>query len=115
MTEVPFGPTQHGALEYLPSNFNFGTLIYLGGEQPEHTDDVKKASDYQYDIATMDKIWVYDIDNNIWYEQEATGDVPKPRTEFCSVKVRDPAQDGVHHIYILGGADFETKEMQNDV
>lgn len=115
MTDLPFGPTQHGALEYLPSDLNMGTLVYLGGERPKNTDVVKKASDYKYDIATLDKIWVYDIENKIWYEQEVTGEVPKPRTEFCSVKATDPRQNGAHHLYIIGGADFQTKEMQNDV
>lgn len=115
LTDVPFGDTQYGALHYLPSTINTGALVYLGGEQPRNGDTPQSASDYTYDVTTLDKVWVFDVANEVWYQQETTGEIPPPRTEFCSVKMADPSRNGAYQIYIMGGADFTTKAMQTDV
>lgn len=92
-----------------------GALVYLGGEKPKNSEIIQKYSDYNYDVATMNKVWVFDISKQAWYEQETTGEIPTPRTEFCSVKAEDPSRKGSYYIYMIGGADFQTKYMQNDV
>lgn len=92
-----------------------GALVYLGGERPKNTITSLHASNYEYEVTTLDKVWVFDVANEVWYLQETTGDIPPPRTEFCSVKMADTSRNGTYQIYIMGGADFKTKEMQSDV
>lgn len=55
---------------------------------------------------------MYDIARETWYEQETTGNILEPRTQFCAVTAKDVASSvGSHHIYVLGGASFTNKVM----
>jgi hypothetical protein len=53
---------------------------------------------------------VFDIDsyirdpasNGSWYAQATTGDIPDPRTDFCTVVMSAP-DNSSHHIYLYGG------------
>lgn len=38
----------------------------------------------------MDKISIYDIANDVWYTQQATGDIPTWRMSGCSVVAAAP-------------------------
>lgn len=87
----------------------------MGGERPNNPEIGRSSANYTYDVRTLDKVWVFDVAKETWYEQETSGEVPPPRTQFCSVRTADPTANGTHHIYILGGADFKTKEAQYDV
>jgi hypothetical protein len=73
----------------------------------------------QVDFATVD---VFDIDsylqdpnsNGTWYSQKTTGDVPKPRIDFCTVAISAP-DNSSHHIYLYGGIDPITNTGFDDV
>lgn len=65
------------------SNFGrAGLLAFLGGDSPPN-------STYEYEagaaLVDMSNITIYDVNSDSWYHQTATGAVPPPRSEFCSV------------------------------
>jgi hypothetical protein len=65
---------------------------------------------------------VFDIDsylqnpdsNGTWYSQNATGNVPEPRIDFCTVAVSS-ADNSSHHIYLYGGRNPITNVVYDDV
>lgn len=71
------------------------------------------------DFATVD---LFDIDsylqnpdsNGTWYSQKTTGDIPKPRIDFCTVVISAP-DNSSHHIYLYGGIDPITNTGYDDV
>lgn len=113
ITDTPIGPTQYGALEYVPASKK-GSLIYIGGERPKEPENVRDEKKYTFDVAKMDKVWVFDVEAEKWFLQETSGDVPEPRTQFCSVTAYDEETKS-HQIYLMGGANFNTKKMQDQV
>lgn len=117
ITAMPMGPTQYGGLVHVPSNHGgMGVLVYMGGERPTNPENVREEKKYDFTVASWKTVWVYDIDKEQWYEQETTGDVPEPRTQFCAVTAKDAgSEDGSHHIYVLGGANFKSKAMADGV
>ncbi|KAI4167047.1 MAG: hypothetical protein LQ343_007512 [Gyalolechia ehrenbergii] len=60
----------------------------------------------------MQNISVYDIANDRWYQQQATGDVPPGRYHGCSLAVSAVDQTS-HSIYIFGGFGASNPQ-QND-
>lgn len=50
----------------------------------------------------MQNISIYDIANQEWYQQQATGDIPSWRYLGCSVAVSAP-DNSSHSIYVYGG------------
>ncbi|KAL9609417.1 MAG: hypothetical protein Q9167_005815 [Letrouitia subvulpina] len=50
----------------------------------------------------MQNISIYDIANQKWYQQQATGDIPSWRYLGCSVAVSAP-DNSSHSIYVYGG------------
>jgi hypothetical protein len=60
----------------------FGVIIAIGG-------DVPPDQSYQYEagatLANMSTIYIYDIQGQAWYTQQASGTIPPPRSEFCMV------------------------------
>ncbi|KAL5047125.1 hypothetical protein BDW71DRAFT_181117 [Aspergillus fruticulosus] len=108
LLEAPFTPVQQGALVYLPT-FYQGVLLYFGGEVPSVQDGI----DAQLSPNSWDYIHVYDIANQTWYNQTTTGKVA-PRTQFCASVVHEPGTDS-WQVYVISGADFDTKEIMTDV
>ena len=52
--------------------------------------------------------------NGTWYSQKTTGEVPKPRIDFCTVAISAP-DNSSHHIYLYGGIDPITNTAFDDV
>ena len=70
-----------------------GVLIMMGG------DIGGRSSRYVQGTALrgMDNITVYDITNDRWYHQTATGNIPPPRIDMCVVGVCEP-QSGTYEM-----------------
>ncbi|KAF4219466.1 hypothetical protein CNMCM6457_003032 [Aspergillus fumigatiaffinis] len=104
---APFTPVQNGALVYVP--VGEGVLVYMGGETPSVADGVNATmapNSWAY-------VFVYDIAEDRWYNQTTTGTIAS-RTEFCAVVQHDPSSS-TYEVYVLGGADYESKEVLSDV
>jgi hypothetical protein len=101
---TPFGSTQGGGVVYLPSP-NMGSLVYIGGE-------VVKLGTSAGTPRNMTSVWVFDIASETWFEQEVSGDA-SARLEFCTVAA--PDGKGGWHLYVMGGADYDTDEVVSDV
>lgn len=56
----------------------------------------------------MNDIQVYDIAAGTWFAINATGDVPKPRTNFCSALAAAP-DDSSFQLIIYGGNDSDDR------
>ncbi|KAF1972094.1 hypothetical protein BU23DRAFT_599798 [Bimuria novae-zelandiae CBS 107.79] len=81
-------PRAGGDMHYIPASKK-GMLVYFGGiEFRDGKED--------YDIH------IFDIANSRWFIQKAAGDLPQPRSRFCSVVVwaKDYAS---YNIYVYGG------------
>ncbi|KAA8897511.1 hypothetical protein FN846DRAFT_231777 [Sphaerosporella brunnea] len=86
-----------GAMFYVPFGDDPGMLVHFGG--------VKSKDGGPEVAAPMDVIDIYDIANQNWYTQNATGDIPNTRRRFCGGAAY--AQDGSSaNIYIYGGMGF---------
>jgi hypothetical protein len=68
-------------VEYIPDYGEEGILVSIGGDSPA-TQGVYFPGN---DPVPMSDITVYDIKNQTWYSQTATGDVPDGRSQFCSI------------------------------
>ncbi|KAL0259200.1 hypothetical protein SLS55_006705 [Diplodia seriata] len=62
----------------------------------------------------MGDVWVYDVFSNTWYRQEATGDIPDKRSEFCA-GVSSAPDDSSFQITMTGGWDQFHGRAFNDV
>ncbi|KAL9124197.1 MAG: hypothetical protein Q9217_006451 [Psora testacea] len=71
-----------------------GVLISIGG--------FTSFNDNSHKQRDMSAIQVYDIDSQQWSQVFATGDIPKPRSEFCSVLSAAP-DDSSFQMTIYGG------------
>ena len=73
--------TVQGQAVSVPNFGDEGVLLFVGGDSPPN-------STYQYEagvaLVNMGNITIYDVQSTTWYYQEATGDIPPPRSEFCS-------------------------------
>ncbi|KAF7171758.1 hypothetical protein CNMCM6106_006140 [Aspergillus hiratsukae] len=81
----------------------------MGGEVPSVADGVNATmtpNSWEY-------VFVYDIAGDRWYNQTTTGTVAS-RTEFCAVLQHDPSSP-TYEVYVLGGADYMSKEVLSDV
>ncbi|KAF2723856.1 hypothetical protein K431DRAFT_292158 [Polychaeton citri CBS 116435] len=98
------GPTGHtayaeGTLNWIPAS-DGGMLVYFGGvQQSTDVDNAPVESSLQLD---MSQVYIYDIRNNDWFAQTATGDVPSPRRRFCAGASWAEDQSS-YNIYLYGG------------
>ncbi|KAH6614895.1 hypothetical protein C7974DRAFT_442924 [Boeremia exigua] len=85
-------PRAEGSLHFIPAS-DTGMLVYFGGLEIENG-----ITGY----ANMSEIQVFDIANNRWFTQTATGDVPSPRRGFCAdvVWAKDRSS---YNFYVYGG------------
>ncbi|PWY89847.1 hypothetical protein BO70DRAFT_426286 [Aspergillus heteromorphus CBS 117.55] len=83
-----------GVMVYIPAS-DRGMLVYFGGVQTPYTNNTIIGQD-------MDDILLYDIGNDKWYFQKATGQIPENRRRFCAGVTW--AQDlSSYNIYLYGG------------
>ncbi|KAI9774570.1 MAG: hypothetical protein M1840_002819 [Geoglossum simile] len=94
-----------------------GVLLAIGGVL--NPDDEHLPTDQQYvqsgivSPTYMQDIAIYDIYNQKWYTQKASGDTPGALTQFCSVVAS--AKDGSSHsVYIYGGYDAQKDPTYSD-
>ncbi|KAL8903295.1 MAG: hypothetical protein Q9171_007448 [Xanthocarpia ochracea] len=85
------GTGARGAMHYVPSFGPNGLFMIMGG-----TD----LTDPDNNIG-FDNIWVYESQENRWYNQTATGDVPAGRRSFCLAGVN--STDETYEIFLYGG------------
>jgi len=76
-------PYRTQAKAVVVSNFGAkGFFVVVGGENPPTEESFYEQGNF---MADMSEITMYDIGSNTWYTQQATGDIPPPRSEFCVV------------------------------
>lgn len=73
-----------------------GYLVFLGGTSSE-TDPGVTTSTQLMDPSI---ITLYDLASGVWYQQPATGDIPPPRSAFCSVSA---STTDTFEIFMYGG------------
>lgn len=75
-----------------------GILVMAGGDIGGRTRHYFQGTA----LRGMDNITIYDITNDQWYHQTATGDIPPPRIDMCVVGVSEPGS-GTYEIFMVGG------------
>ncbi|KAF2437289.1 hypothetical protein P171DRAFT_437884 [Karstenula rhodostoma CBS 690.94] len=83
-----------GKLVYLPAS-DGGLLVYFGGIEDPSRNGSSQA-------ANMSTIHIYDISSNKWYTQQASGEVPGARRQFCAGATWADDQSS-YNIYLYGG------------
>jgi len=114
-------PRAGAQLVWLPVSSQ-GVLIVIGGVvDPQKLayggvyDNTSQIADSQSTSpGFMTSLPVYDIENQQWFFQDATGDVPGQLTEFCSV-VAQADGSSTFEIYIYGGYDGLNGSSRGDV
>ncbi|KAL8898429.1 MAG: hypothetical protein Q9207_006707 [Kuettlingeria erythrocarpa] len=115
--------TQDAAGGSIPSNIGgvmvhvpmgkFGVLLIIGG-----ADSSRKGTQYagyDWDDIPMDEISVYDIDSNVFYDIQATGDVPPiSRSNVCHGVSRSPDSSSFQ-VTIYGGWNLAEGASTEDV
>lgn len=95
-----------GTAEYIPDIGGSGFLVLMGGTfKPSAVWDEQEMTMW----ARMDNITIFDVGSylrnsseQLWYSQNATGDVPEPRAHFCTLMVSAP-DNSSHNIYLYAG------------
>ncbi|KAJ4358023.1 uncharacterized protein N0V89_002602 [Didymosphaeria variabile] len=83
-----------GQLVYLPAS-DGGLLVYFGGIEDPSRNGSSQA-------ANMSTVHIYDISSNKWYTQQASGQVPGARRQFCAGATWADDQSS-YNIYLYGG------------
>ena len=91
------GLEQMGGMVYVPNFGNQGILVNMGGDQ-----DGRVEAD---DLIPFRRVQVYDPENQRWFEQKTTGDLPQPRKEFCIAGA--PSSGRTYEILVYAGYDGE--------
>ncbi|KAK9769900.1 hypothetical protein SCAR479_13445 [Seiridium cardinale] len=76
-----------------------GMIMTLGGE-------ISRREGYnssEPNLVSLGNLTFWDIETESWFSQEATGDIPTPRSKSCIVDVEGP--NGTHEIFLFGGYD----------
>ncbi|KAL8824189.1 MAG: hypothetical protein Q9191_005232 [Dirinaria sp. TL-2023a] len=100
-----FGTLAEGFLALIESVGSKGVLVAFGGfsnaaaKAMNVTDDQLLSPSLHRNLSTIS---IYDIDSQTWFQQTATGDVPRWRYIGCSVLVSAPDQSS-HSIYVYAG------------
>ena len=79
---LPSGFFVFSQMSFVPNFGEAGLLVVYGGENA-------RIQSYNYmgaeALVDMADISIYDIGSRRFFRQRATGDIPLPRTKFCSV------------------------------
>lgn len=78
----PYGTAAWGGMHFAPAFGSAGVLVALGGNVTRGLD---LTEDGDTSFRPLDKVAVYDVQNQTWYLQTTTGDIPDPRLRFCVV------------------------------
>jgi hypothetical protein len=76
------GYTIEAGAALAPNFGKAGFLVFIGGAIPNTQTFIFEGS---AQLASMSVITLYDLESKTWYHQDATGDIPPERVEFCSV------------------------------
>jgi hypothetical protein len=68
-----------------------GLIVLIGGRDPGWNATAPPTN--YYDLSN---VTIYDPSTDIWYAQQASGDVPSPREMFCTVTV--PGDNGTYEM-----------------
>ncbi|EEH33861.2 hypothetical protein PAAG_04910 [Paracoccidioides lutzii Pb01] len=90
----------NGGMDYIRLGKN-GILVAFGGY--DTSKNGTGQTETTQDLRPMDKIGVYDIDSSTWYEVEATGDIPTPRTAAFCTAVSSASDDSSFQVHMYGG------------
>lgn len=66
------------------------------------------------DVFDLESYYADPSSNGTWYQQNTTGDIPRPRIDYCTVTAAAP-DNSSHHIYLYGGVDPINNEFYDDV
>ncbi|KAF2632023.1 hypothetical protein BU25DRAFT_454396 [Macroventuria anomochaeta] len=93
-------PRAEGSLHFIPAS-DAGMLVYFGGLETNNG-----VTSY----ANMSNIQLFDIANNRWFTQTATGDVPSPRRGSCAgvIWAKDKSS---YNFYVYGGITSNEKAV----
>ncbi|KAL8911789.1 MAG: hypothetical protein Q9172_007613 [Xanthocarpia lactea] len=83
------GTGRHGEMHFVPSFGPNGLFLILGGEN---------SLESKYSLAEIN---LYDAATHRWYNQTASGNVPRGRQEFCVAGVN--STEGTYEIFLYGG------------
>ncbi|KAL0931906.1 cell wall anchored protein [Colletotrichum truncatum] len=95
-----------GSLQYIPAGTE-GLLVYFGGVQDLYSNGTVTGQ-------PMDQIFVYDLGNEKWYQQNATGSIPSQRRRFCA-GTSWTADQSSYNIYMYGGATMDLAGGYSDL
>jgi hypothetical protein len=87
----------HGSAHFVASFGEAGALIFIGGDAPP-----TQSYNLGYSPRSMDDITIFDIYNQKWYHQAATGDIPASRVRF-RVSGAQETGTGLYEIFVFGG------------
>ena len=100
-----------GNLVYIPDMGKEGVLVFIGGAQGPSEAWVPTGSTSGVTLRDMNKVWIHDIANNRWYEQDASpapGLTQGPADRISACAVVAPAQDkSSWNIFVFGGGDLD--------
>ncbi|OQV00019.1 hypothetical protein CLAIMM_05576 [Cladophialophora immunda] len=98
-----------GARAAHASNFgDSGFLVFIGGSEPADQTFVYGGD---VPLVSMAIITLFDIASSTWYTQEATGEIPPGRIDFCSVAAE--SQNHSFEIFVYGGATNTTYDLSH--
>ncbi|KAL8938256.1 MAG: hypothetical protein Q9216_003996 [Gyalolechia sp. 2 TL-2023] len=106
------GTVCKGFLSSIDAVGSQGILVAFGG----YTFAAGKAFDelpVSLEGQTMQNITTYDIGNDRWYHQQATGDIPSDRYDGCSTVVSAVDQTS-YSIYVFGGTGMTSDPNDDD-
>ncbi|KAI9766650.1 MAG: hypothetical protein M1839_004790 [Geoglossum umbratile] len=92
-----FGTAQVGGMVHVPSWGPAGLLVIVGGQ----TSPLTSWSDGGT-MVSMSNITVFEPQNQTWYHQTATGDIPTQRDRFCLVGAQG-GDNSTYEIFLYGG------------
>ncbi|KAF2735105.1 hypothetical protein EJ04DRAFT_534423 [Polyplosphaeria fusca] len=98
-------PRAEGVMIYLPAG-DGGILVYFGG--------IQIADNGTTVGVPMSDIFLYDVVNQHWYQETATGDVPEDRRRFCADATWADDRSS-YNIYLFGGASIGEGSGYGDV
>ncbi|ORY13046.1 hypothetical protein BCR34DRAFT_600168 [Clohesyomyces aquaticus] len=107
-----------GSMDYITPVGAEGILVAIGGQINQDRPYADEKKGQLLDLETVD---IFDIDsyfsnsssNGTWYEQKTTGQIPPPRTDFCTVFASAP-DNSSHNIYLYGGHDPRENDTAYD-
>ncbi|KAF8427292.1 hypothetical protein EV426DRAFT_399786 [Tirmania nivea] len=100
-----------GNLVYIPDMGKEGILVFIGGAEGPSETWVPTGTTKGVILRDMNKVWVHDISNNRWYEQDTTlasGLTKGPAGRISACAVVAPASDKTSwNVFVFGGGDLD--------